>query len=92
MFFRSVETRKHLTWTYVYLLLKLALTLSVATASVERSFSTMKHVKSNVRNSMGDELLNDCLVCFIERDLASNISNDAIVHRFQSMKTRRGKV
>ena len=87
---KFVETRKYLTLTYVHLLLKLALTLP-PTASVERLFSSMKHVKSSVR-SMCDELLNDCLVYFIERDLASNISNDVIIHRFQSMKTRRGKV
>lgn len=37
-------------------------------------------------NNMIYELLNDCLLCFIEKDLVSNISND-VIHRFRSMKT-----
>ena len=36
----------------VYKLLTLALVLSVATASVERSFSAMKIVKTSLRNKM----------------------------------------
>ncbi|KAL7111340.1 hypothetical protein ACP275_05G081600 [Erythranthe tilingii] len=40
----------------------LSLILSVATASVERIFSAMKIVKSEVRNRMGDQMLNDVLV------------------------------
>jgi hypothetical protein len=46
----------------VYKLLKLVLVLPVATASVERIFSTMNYVKNKLRNKMGDQYLNDCLV------------------------------
>jgi hypothetical protein len=38
----------------------------VATASVERAFSTMNFVKNRLRNRMNDSLLDDCLVTFIE--------------------------
>jgi hypothetical protein len=38
----------------VYQLLKLAMILPVATATVERSFSTMKIVKTRLRNQMSD--------------------------------------
>jgi hypothetical protein len=41
----------------------------VATASVERAFSTMNFVKNRLRNRMNDSLLDDCLVTFIERDV-----------------------
>ncbi|XP_058005418.1 uncharacterized protein LOC131181388 [Hevea brasiliensis] len=43
--------------------------IEVATATVERAFSAMNIIKSSLRNRMGDELLNDCLVAYIERDL-----------------------
>ena len=44
-------------------------------------------IKENeVRNSTGDQLLNDCLVTFIEKFLFSNISDDVIVNRFENMK------
>nr|XP_016447137.1 PREDICTED: zinc finger MYM-type protein 1-like [Nicotiana tabacum] len=74
------------TYSYIYLLLKLTLILPVATATVERAFLSMKQIKNDERNSMGDQYLNDCLVCYIERDVFTNVSNDVIIDRFQNMK------
>jgi len=48
----------------VYKVLKLALLLPVATVSVERVFSTMKVVKSNLCNKMGDQWLNEMFLFF----------------------------
>ncbi|XP_075644967.1 uncharacterized protein LOC142615953 [Castanea sativa] len=59
---KLVSTRKHETYPLGYLLVKLALTLPVATATVERSFSAMKYIKNELRNRMGDQWMNDCLV------------------------------
>ncbi|XP_042022997.1 uncharacterized protein LOC121770313 [Salvia splendens] len=73
----------------VYLLVKLSLILPVATASVERAFSAMKFIKSSLRNSMGDQLLQDCLVPYIEKDVFVNVTNETIMQRFQKMKNRR---
>lgn len=73
----------------VYLLVRLVLILPVATASVERVFSAMTYVKNKLRNSMGDQLLNDSLVTFIERNLFAKVSDNDVLERFQSMKTRR---
>ncbi|XP_021775755.1 zinc finger MYM-type protein 1-like [Chenopodium quinoa] len=58
---KLVETGLSETHDRVYLLLKLVLLLPVATASVERVFSGMKQVKDKLRNSMGDQMLNDLL-------------------------------
>ncbi|KAH0648628.1 hypothetical protein KY285_033876 [Solanum tuberosum] len=87
-----VEANLAETYSLVYLLVKLTLILPVATATVERAFSSMKHIKNEVRNSIGNQYLNDCLVCYIERDVFINVSNDAIIDRFQNMKTRRGQL
>ena len=65
------------------------LILSVATASVKRVFSSMTYVKSKLRNSMGDQLMNDCLVTFIEKEMFLQVPDEAIIDRFQNMKTRR---
>ncbi|KAL4385875.1 hypothetical protein GQ457_09G024380 [Hibiscus cannabinus] len=86
---KLVETGKHETHSRVYLLLKLVLLLPVATSTVERAFSAMTTVKNKLRNSMEDQLLNDCLVTFIEKDLFVNVSTDAIVRRYQNMRSRR---
>ena len=57
--------------------------------SVERVFSAMNLVKNKLRNSMGDQVLNDCLVTFIERDIFSKVSDDDIIKCFQGMRSRR---
>ena len=38
---------------------------------------------------MGDQWMNDCLVVYIEKDVAYNIDNETIIQRFQNMKTSR---
>ncbi|KAJ9183036.1 hypothetical protein P3X46_006955 [Hevea brasiliensis] len=78
---KMVATRKHIVFPLVYLLVKLLLILPVATATVERVFSAMNIIKSLLRNRMRDELLNDCLVTYIERDVFASID--------QLMKNRR---
>ncbi|XP_009624742.2 uncharacterized protein [Nicotiana tomentosiformis] len=87
-----VETNLVETYSYVYLLVKLTLILPVATATVERAFSSMKQIKNEERNNMSDQYLNDCLICYIERDVFTNVSNDVIIDRFQNMKARRGQL
>ncbi|KAL6526048.1 hypothetical protein OROHE_015572 [Orobanche hederae] len=84
-----VEVGFHTTFHLVYLLIKLALTLPVATASVERAFSAMNIVKTDLRNKMGGDFLTDCLVCYIERDVFLGIDNETIIQYFQEMRTRR---
>ncbi|PHU03607.1 hypothetical protein BC332_28858 [Capsicum chinense] len=71
-----VEANLVETYSLIYLLVKLALILAVATATIERAFSSMKHIKNEVRNSIGDQYLNDCLVCYTKRDVFANMFAD----------------
>ena len=84
---KLVNTGNHETYPLVYLLEKLALTLLVAIATVERSFLAMKYIKSELRNWMGDQWMNDYLVVYIKRDVTFSIDNETIMQRFQNMKT-----
>ncbi|XP_063939295.1 uncharacterized protein LOC108219344 [Daucus carota subsp. sativus] len=70
---KLVETGNHTTHESVYLKLKLVLILPVATTSVERVFSGMTQVKAKLQNCMGDQMLNDCLITYQERDLVLNV-------------------
>ena len=78
-----VETRKNEQYYIVYKLLKLVLTLPVATASVERVFSSMKYVKNSLRNKMGDEYLNNCLVTFVEREFFRQVKDEDVINLFR---------
>jgi len=60
----------------------LSLILPVAASTVERVFSAMNIVKNCLRNQMGDQLMNDCLVTCIENDILKTISNEEIMQRF----------
>lgn len=89
---KMVQRRKDETYPLVYLLLTLALILPVATASVERVFSAMNIVKTRLRNRMGDQLMNDCLISYIEKDIFVSIDDEVIMNRFQNMRPRRGQL
>ncbi|PIN02466.1 hypothetical protein CDL12_25018 [Handroanthus impetiginosus] len=89
---KLVETKKHLVYSHVYQLVKFSLLLPVATASVERAFSTMKFIKIDLWNRMEDDFLNDCLITYKERDAFMSILDNNIMTTFQNMKTRRGRL
>uniref|UniRef100_A0A8R7R7E1 HAT C-terminal dimerisation domain-containing protein n=1 Tax=Triticum urartu TaxID=4572 RepID=A0A8R7R7E1_TRIUA len=78
-----VETNKHEQYYIVYKLLKLVLILPVATASVERVFSSMNYVKNKLRSKMGDDYLNNCLVTFVEREFFNQVKDKDVINLFQ---------
>ena len=41
---------------------------------------------------MSDELMNDCLVTFIDGEIFSDVSEDDIIHTFMAMRNRIAKV
>ncbi|XP_044367088.1 uncharacterized protein [Triticum aestivum] len=86
-----VSTNKHLAFPLVYQLLKLVLVLPVATASVERCFSGMKIVKTVLRNRIGDDFMNYCIICFLEQRLLYSTSRKDVIDYFLKMKERRGQ-
>ena len=87
---KLVELKQDRVYFLVYRLLKLALLLPVATASVERVFSAMNIIISRLRNRIGNDFINDCLVAYIERDIVNQIDNETIMKRFQCICLHRG--
>uniref|UniRef100_A0A7N0TDF6 TTF-type domain-containing protein n=1 Tax=Kalanchoe fedtschenkoi TaxID=63787 RepID=A0A7N0TDF6_KALFE len=83
------DAKMDIVYKWVYLLVKLSLILPVATSTVERAFSAINIIKNRLRNSIGDQWMNDCLITFIEKEIFKSISNNVIYERFQNMKTRR---
>ena len=85
---KMVEMKKNISYPLVYSLVNLALILLVATATVERAFSTMNIIKNQLRNQIGDQWMNDCLVTYIEKDIFKTIKCEEVMQRFQNMKNR----
>ncbi|XP_044401636.1 zinc finger MYM-type protein 1-like [Triticum aestivum] len=80
---KMVELERHVMFPAVYRLIELALLLPVATATVERAFSSMKIIKTELRSKMSDGWLNDLMVCYIERAIFKSIDLDKIKEDFQ---------
>ncbi|XVF78507.1 hypothetical protein PTKIN_Ptkin14bG0139800 [Pterospermum kingtungense] len=83
-----IATGKSKPYFLVDRLIRLVLTLLVSTASTERAFSAMKLVKTSLRNKMDDEFLENCLIIFIERELADIIDADSVIDTYASLKPR----
>jgi len=62
----------------VYRLIQLVLVLPVA---VERVFSVLKNIKTELRNKMGNDWLNHRMTCYIER---ARIKDEDILHHFKN--------
>ena len=87
-----VEMKKNASYPLAYSLVTLALILLVATATVKRVFSAMNIIKNRLRNQIGDQWMNDCLVTYIEKYTFKTIKCEEIMQRFQNMKNRWGQL
>jgi len=74
-----MESEKHRSFPLAYQILKLELVLPVATATVERCFSKLKLVKTDLRNRMGDGFLNGALVCTVEKEIFDKVTDEDVM-------------
>jgi hypothetical protein len=84
-----VKNNMHTSYKLVYCLIELTLILPVATALVERIFSAMSVIKTDLCSKMGDEWLNDLMIYYNEKEIFRKIDNEKIKKWFQEMKKRR---
>lgn len=82
------KTGKSVDYYLIDRLIRLVLTLPVSTATTERAFSTMKLVKTRLRNKMEDGFLRDCLLIYIEKEIAMGFSTDEIIDEFNTESRR----
>ena len=68
-------------------LLTILATLPVTTSSAERSFSTLRRLKTYLRSTMANERLASLALLHIHKDIS--VSAEEVVDRFAVCKTRR---
>ena len=73
--------------------LKIAMVFGVTSASAERSFSSLKHVKTYLRATMTQERLNNLALLYIERELSNSLweSMDDVILTF-AQKHRNSRI
>jgi hypothetical protein len=84
-----VESGRHLIYNLIDRLLQLPVTLPVSTASAECAFSTLKIVKTRLRNKMKDDFLANSLLVNIEREITEMYSYEDVLVHFTGAKKRR---
>ncbi|KAG2588621.1 hypothetical protein PVAP13_5NG348962 [Panicum virgatum] len=84
-----VETKKAEDYYLIDRLIRLVLTLLVSTATTERAFSAMKLIKTRLHNKMEDEFLRDCMLIYIEREIAIKFTIDSIIDDLYAKKNRK---
>lgn len=72
---------------YVYKLLKILVTLLVSIATAERSFSTLRLLKTWLRSNMGEERLNGLALLYIHKNMELNLEN--VLNRFARSERKR---
>jgi hypothetical protein len=72
-------------------LIRLVVTLPVSTATTERAFSAMKLVKTRLQNKMEDGFLRDCLIIYIEKEIAVEFTTDQLIDDFDAIQKHRAK-
>ena len=68
---------------------RILLTMPVLVASTERNFSKLKLLKSYLRSSMSQEILNGLAILCIEKNMLENIDVDTIINDFASRNAQR---
>jgi hypothetical protein len=75
------------TFPLVHLFLTILFTLPLSTASAERSFSTLRRLKTWLRSRMGEERLTGLALLHIHRDIDVNVDN--VIDRFGKSKSKK---
>jgi hypothetical protein len=68
-------------------MIKLALILPVATATINKIFLAFKLVKNRLHDQIRGDLLNDCVVTYINKDIFKSVDNEKILQCFHYMKS-----
>jgi len=73
----------------IMIMLRILATLPVTTATAERSFSTLKRLKTYLRSTMGEQRLSGLALMAVHREQAANIN---VQHVIDDMATRRRRI
>nr|XP_048701137.1 uncharacterized protein LOC125634442 [Caretta caretta] len=59
--------------------------LSVTSCSCERTFSKLAHVKTKLRSTMSQQLLDSLMILYIEQELALSVNYNDVIEEFKSI-------
>jgi hypothetical protein len=84
-----VDMGRHRVFHLFHRLLHLLLTVLVSTASAERTFSSLKIIKTRLRNKMEDNFLTNNMLVHIEAEVMKDYNYEDTIDDFNDMKKKR---
>lgn len=69
--------------------LRIYLSLMITNSNSERSFSTLKRIKNELRNTMVQERLNHLTLMNIEHDMLKEVDIGSVISKFAYIKSRK---
>lgn len=75
----------------IYTLCIIYLTVPMTSATGERSFSTMRRIKTYLRQTMGQQRLNDLMLLHIHKQQTDQIDLKTVVQSFVSVNEERSR-
>lgn len=76
------------TFPNIHVALRIFLSMMVSNSTGERSFSKLKIIQNDLRNSMSESRLNSLFLMSIESDLLATIDFADVINEFSSLKLR----
>lgn len=86
---KTLEDSNKALYPAIYAILLVLLTMPVATATVERSFSVLKRVKTYLRSTMNQERLSSLALLHIHREVEIDVNQ--VIDEFAFLKHRKWK-
>ncbi len=88
--FRNYLYSSQSAYKSIFQMAQIALTIAVTSAECERSFSSLKRIKTRLRTRMVEERLSDLAILAIEKEIAETLNYEEIIDQFAaSDKNRR---
>jgi hypothetical protein len=87
VFFDTLNLQVH--FNEIFKLFKIYMSAAISSASGERSFSSLRLLKTYLRNSMDQQRISDLAVMCINSDIIDNLNVNNIIDKFASVKNRR---
>lgn len=76
-------------YPYIEIALRMFLCCPVSNCSAERSFSTLKRIKSYLRSTMDDNRLNSLAILSIESEITTSLKYEYVIKEFALQKAHR---
>ena len=88
---KMVESEAHFLMPELLKIVKIFATMPTSSAQAERSFSTLRRLKTYLRSSMGQERLSSLAIMYMEREVVNGVLESNMDRMIDTFGRRNGR-